>query len=91
MNIEHISKCTKLYYSETAKKGGKAEAPKAKASADQPKAVAKASKAKKNVLRGVHSKRSRKVRTSVQFRRPKTLKLPRAPKYPRKSVPRTPK
>ncbi|XP_060584879.1 large ribosomal subunit protein uL23-like [Ruditapes philippinarum] len=74
-----------------SKKPAKADASKAKAGGDQPKAVAKASKAKKNVLRGVHSKRSRKVRTSVQFRRPKTLKLPRAPKYPRKSVPRTPR
>jgi large subunit ribosomal protein L23Ae len=31
----------------------------------------------------------RKIRTSVHFYRPKTLALPRAPKYPRKSVPRT--
>merc|ERR1712179_601791 len=43
------------------------------------------------VLRGTHDNRSRKVRTSVQFKRPKTLKLARAPKYPRRSVPRTPK
>merc|ERR1711860_325082 len=53
------------------------------------KAKDRALKAKKNVMKGVHDKRSRKVRTSVHFYRPKTMKLPRAPKYPRKSVPRT--
>ncbi|KAJ8312082.1 hypothetical protein KUTeg_009455 [Tegillarca granosa] len=52
------------------------------------KAKEQAQKARKSVLRGVHDKRNRKIRTSVHFRRPKTLKLPRAPKYPRKSVPR---
>lgn len=31
--------------------------------------------------------RIRKIRTSVHFRRPKTLRPPRNPKYPRKSVP----
>ena len=35
--------------------------------------------------------RQRKVRTSVTFHRPKTQRLPRAPKYPRRSVPRDPK
>ena len=45
-------------------------------------------KAKKAVLRGVHSKRNKKFRPSVHFRRPKTLSLPRAPKYPKKSVSR---
>merc|ERR1711894_362561 len=52
------------------------------------KAKDQAQKARKSVLKGVHDKRNRKIRTSVHFRRPKTLKLPRAPKYPRKSVPR---
>ena len=51
------------------------------------KAKDKALKAKKAVLRGVHNKRIRKVRTTVHFRRPKTLRLPRSPKYPRKSTP----
>ncbi|CAK8676648.1 large ribosomal subunit protein uL23-like [Clavelina lepadiformis] len=46
----------------------------------------KALKAKKAVLKGLHSHRKKKMRKSVHFRRPKTLKLPRAPKYPRKSV-----
>merc|ERR1711941_93205 len=31
---------------------------------------------------------SKKVRTSVKFYRPKTLRLPRNPKYPRKSTPK---
>jgi large subunit ribosomal protein L23Ae len=31
------------------------------------------------------------VRTSVSFHRPKTLRLPRTPKYPRKSVPHAPR
>merc|ERR1711974_343794 len=35
------------------------------------------------------TKRVRKVRTNVHFFRPKTLRLPRNPKYPRRSVPRT--
>ncbi|XP_013415856.1 60S ribosomal protein L23a [Lingula anatina] len=60
----------------------KKDAPKA----DQPKE--KALKAKKAVLKGGRDKRNKKIRTTVQFRRPKTLKLPRAPKYPRKSTPR---
>merc|ERR1712168_810126 len=46
----------------------------------------KALNAKKAVLKGLHSHRRKKVRKSVHFHLPKTLKLPRAPKYPRKSV-----
>ena len=53
------------------------------------KAKEKALRAKKSVVRGHHDKKSRKIRTSVQFRRPKTLKLARNPKYPRKSVNKT--
>ncbi|ESO00679.1 hypothetical protein HELRODRAFT_101069 [Helobdella robusta] len=49
------------------------------------KAKEKALKAKKAVTKGVHDKRSRKIRTSVHFRRPKTLSLERVPKYPRRS------
>lgn len=52
------------------------------------KARQAALRAKKNVLKGVRSTRTRKIRTSVQFRRPRTLSLPRKPKYSRKSVPR---
>ena len=63
-------------------------APKAPAEPATKTIKEKALKAKKAVLRGVHDKRKRKIRTSVHFRRPKTLKLRRAPKYPRKSVPK---
>ena len=52
------------------------------------KARDKALKAKKAVLHGVHSKRIRKQRNTVHFRRPQTLRLPRTPKYPRKSTPK---
>ncbi|CAB3998996.1 60S ribosomal L23a [Paramuricea clavata] len=48
-----------------------------------------ANKARKAVMKGVKSTAKRKVRTSVQFHLPKTLKLPRQPKYPRVSIPRT--
>ncbi|XP_046876667.1 uncharacterized protein LOC124468117 isoform X2 [Hypomesus transpacificus] len=51
-------------------------------------AKSKALKAKKAVLKGVHSQRKKKMRTSPTFRRPKTLRLRRQPKYPRKSAPR---
>jgi len=51
------------------------------------KDVAKAKTAKKAALQGVHSHSSRKPRTTVSFHRPKTLRLPRDPKYQRKSVP----
>nr|XP_025873689.1 60S ribosomal protein L23a-like [Vulpes vulpes] len=48
---------------------------------------AKALKAKKAVLKGVHSHK-KKICTSPTFRRPKPLHLRRQPKYPRKSAPR---
>lgn len=51
-------------------------------------AKAKALKAKKAVLKGVHTHKKKKIRTSPTFRRPKTLRLRRQPKYPRKSAPR---
>nr|XP_051704573.1 60S ribosomal protein L23a-like [Oryctolagus cuniculus] len=66
-------------------------APKAKKEAPAPpkvEAKAKALKAKKAVLKGVHSHKKKKVRTSPTFRRPKTLCFRRQPKYPRKSAPR---
>ncbi|OCH91106.1 hypothetical protein OBBRIDRAFT_548881 [Obba rivulosa] len=59
---------------------------KAQASKEQ-----KAKTAKKAALVGAHSHRARKVRTSVSFHRPKTLRLPREPKYPRKSIPHAPR
>ena len=66
-------------------------APKAKKEAPTPpkaEAKAKALKAKKAVLKGVHSHKKKKIRTSPTFRRPKTRRLRRQPKYPRKSAPR---
>jgi large subunit ribosomal protein L23Ae len=61
----------------------------AKASA-KPQAV-KAKAAKKAALKGTRPNTLRKVRTSVSFHRPKTLRLARSPKYPRKSVPHAPR
>ena len=46
----------------------------------------KALNAKKAALKGLHALRKKKRRTTIRFRRKKTLELPRAPKYPRKSV-----
>ncbi|XP_075387573.1 large ribosomal subunit protein uL23-like [Tenrec ecaudatus] len=65
--------------------------PKAKEEAPAPpktEAKAKALKAKKAVLKGVHSHTKKKIRTSPTFRWPKTLRLRRQPKYPWKSAPR---
>ncbi|KAI5293491.1 60S ribosomal protein L25, partial [Ascosphaera acerosa] len=59
-----------------------------------PKTTTKAGKAaaaSKAVLKGVHSHKVKKVRTSTTFHRPKTLQLSRAPKYPRKSIPHAPR
>ncbi|KAJ1059212.1 hypothetical protein K5549_008013 [Capra hircus] len=58
-------------------------APKAKKEAPaSPKAEAKAKalKAKKAVLKGVHSHKKKKIQTSPTFWRPKTLRLRRQPK-----------
>uniref|UniRef100_A0A8C0WMA5 Large ribosomal subunit protein uL23 N-terminal domain-containing protein n=1 Tax=Castor canadensis TaxID=51338 RepID=A0A8C0WMA5_CASCN len=52
----------------------------------QAEARAKALKAKKAVLKGIHSHKKKKITTSPTFRRPKTLQLQRQPKYPRKSA-----
>ncbi|CAI7598947.1 unnamed protein product [Penicillium bialowiezense] len=46
----------------------------------------KANAAAKAVAKGASLHKSRKVRTSATFHRPKTLQLSRAPKYPRVSV-----
>ncbi|EHB17623.1 60S ribosomal protein L23a [Heterocephalus glaber] len=66
-------------------------APKAKKEAPAPpkaEAKAKALKAKKAVLKGIHSHKKKKLSTLPTFRYPKTLRLQRQPKYPRKSTPR---
>ncbi|CAH0556019.1 unnamed protein product [Brassicogethes aeneus] len=49
--------------------------------------VAKALKVQKKVIKGPNGTSTRKIRNSVHFHRPKTLRPPRNPKYPRKSVP----
>ena len=72
----------------TARRSKKAAAAKQTKKGD---AVTKAQAAKKVLQKGKHTSSKRKIRTSVHFRRPKTLKLPRNPKYERKSVPHTPK
>ena len=63
---------------------GKKEAP----APPKAEAKAKASKAKKAVMKGVHSHKKKKIQMSPTFRRPKTLRLRRQHKYPRKSAPR---
>ncbi|XP_053453778.1 60S ribosomal protein L23a-like [Nycticebus coucang] len=65
--------------------------PKVKKEAPAPpkaEAKAKALKAKKAVLKGIHSHKKKKIHTSPTFRQPKTLRLWRQPRYPRKRAPR---
>jgi len=50
-------------------------------------AAAKALSAKKKIVKGRFGTRVKKVRTVVKFRRPKTLRLKRAPKFPKNSTP----
>uniref|UniRef100_A0A1I7XUS6 COesterase domain-containing protein n=1 Tax=Heterorhabditis bacteriophora TaxID=37862 RepID=A0A1I7XUS6_HETBA len=61
-------------------------APKSK-TVEKKSKVAKAIDAKKKVIRGQRSVHKKKIRTSVHFHRPKTLKTARVPRYPRKSAP----
>lgn len=49
--------------------------------------AAKAKESAKAVKKGSYTKNVVKVRTNTTFRRPKTLRLPRAPRYARKSAP----
>ena len=51
------------------------------------RAIQKAQKVQKKTVKGTHGTRVKKVRTSVHFRRPKTFRPVRQPKYPRKSTP----
>merc|ERR1712116_43036 len=51
-------------------------------------ATTKALSAQRKVIKGINGTRTRKVRTSVQFRRPKTFRPPRNPKHPRLSAPK---
>merc|ERR1711997_1440413 len=51
------------------------------------RAVQKAQKGQRKVVKGTHGTRVKKVRTTVQFKRPKTFRPARKPRYPRKSTP----
>ena len=51
------------------------------------RAIQKAQKVQKKTVKGTHGTRVKKIRTSVHFRRPKTFRPVRQPKYPRKSTP----
>eukprot|EP00188_Purpureofilum_apyrenoidigerum_P000831 Plantae.Rhodophyta-Purpureofilum_apyrenoidigerum.ctg14116.p2 GENE.Plantae.Rhodophyta-Purpureofilum_apyrenoidigerum.ctg14116~~Plantae.Rhodophyta-Purpureofilum_apyrenoidigerum.ctg14116.p2 ORF type:complete len:157 (-),score=55.53 Plantae.Rhodophyta-Purpureofilum_apyrenoidigerum.ctg14116:71-541(-) len=61
-----------------------------KGKTDENSKGSKAAKTAAQVKGGV-KKTKKKIKTSTTFRRPKTLKLPRKPKYPRKSIPNKPK
>ncbi|CAG8474517.1 7057_t:CDS:2 [Ambispora gerdemannii] len=81
-----------------ASKKAKKTATTASSSNDPPKEIptkkkekSKASAAKKAALKGTDGKVKKKVRTSTTFRRPKTRRLAREPRYPRKSVPHAPR
>ncbi|KAK0535089.1 60S ribosomal protein L25 [Tilletia horrida] len=66
-------------------------APSATTAGKQKASTSKATAAKKAALKGTSGTKVRKVRKSVSFHRPNTLRLPRAPKYPRKSIPHAPR
>merc|ERR1712066_180719 len=51
------------------------------------RSVQKAQRVQKKVVKGTHGTRVKKVRTTVQFKRPKTFRPARKPRYPRKSTP----
>jgi large subunit ribosomal protein L23Ae len=59
-------------------------APKKEKKAEKTKALATKGKAADNKIK-------KKIRTSTTFHRPKTLRLLRKPRYPRKSVPHEPR
>ena len=61
-------------------KDGKAAAP--------AKHVRKALKVQKKVVKGTHGTRVKRVRTTVHFRRPKTFRPARDPKFPRRAIPK---
>merc|ERR1719300_240455 len=78
---------TKPVPKSTAEKKPAAGADKAAAKKAPLRQVQKAQKAQKKVTKGRFGTRVKKARTSVQFKRPRTLRTPRNPKYPRKSTP----
>jgi len=63
-----------------------AKAEKAPASSEAKETKAKT--AKKALVKGTNRSKARKMRTSPYFRRPRTLILPKNPRYPRKSIPK---
>ncbi|ELT98756.1 hypothetical protein CAPTEDRAFT_158372 [Capitella teleta] len=75
----------------SAKAPVKAAAPKPVKTKGDSSAKDKALKAKKTVLRGVHQSLKKKIRSKPRFTRPHTLRLPRTPKYPRKSTHHAPR
>ncbi|PVV02084.1 hypothetical protein BB560_003473 [Smittium megazygosporum] len=52
--------------------------------------ASKAQDARKAALKGIQSTKVKKIRTTTTFRKPRTLRLARNPKYARVSVPRMP-
>merc|ERR1711881_532010 len=62
------------------------KAPAAASDEKKAKAVKQVQKAQKKIVKGTHGTRVKKVRTSVHFRRPRTFRPARNPKYPKKSV-----
>merc|ERR1711902_31464 len=52
------------------------------------RSIQKALKVQKKVVKGTHGTRVKKVRTTVHFRRPKTYRPARDPKFPRKAIPK---
>uniref|UniRef100_A0A0R3RUX7 Ribosomal_L23eN domain-containing protein n=1 Tax=Elaeophora elaphi TaxID=1147741 RepID=A0A0R3RUX7_9BILA len=71
---------------QSSKKGATAD--KGEKGSGKSKAASKALEAKKKVVKGQFKIHKKGIRTSVHFHRPRTLTLPRSPRYPRKSVPR---
>merc|ERR1711990_245148 len=69
-----------------AKAAAPKKAPVPKKTAEK-KSVQKAQKVQRKVVKGTHGTRVKKVRTTVQFKRPKTFRPARKPRYPRKSTP----
>merc|ERR1711970_496118 len=78
---------TKPVPKSTAEKKPAAGADKAAGKKAPLRQVQKAQKAQKKVTKGRFGTRVKKTRTSVQLKRPRTLRTPRNPKYPRKSTP----
>ncbi|KAF4120282.1 large subunit ribosomal protein L23Ae [Geosmithia morbida] len=56
-----------------------------------PKGTKQANAAAKAALKGSNSQKSRKIRLTTSFHRPKTLVTARNPKFPRKSIPHLPR